>query len=150
MSQSSSWVGRSYGLALWLSPPAYRRRFGDGLRDDFEYCLADARRAGDVPTFLARSSGDLARTIVVQGLRAGLPFTTLVPALSAAMVLGVVAQLENAARWMPFVDEQDEAVWTLLLIVGVLLFVIVATIVLTQYLLWPRCRSRRAGGVSRP
>jgi hypothetical protein len=150
MSQSSSWLARSYGSALWLYPPAFRRRFGDGLRHDFEYCLADARRAGDVPTFLARTGGDLAWTIVAQWLRPGLPFTTLVPVLSAAMVVGVLTQLESASRWTHVVDEQEEAIWTLLLLLGTVFFVVVATIFLTQYLLWPRCRPRRAGGVSRP
>jgi hypothetical protein len=143
MSPSSSWLSRSYCLALWLCPPAFRRRFGDELRQDFDYCLGDARRAGDVPTFLARSAGDLARTMVVQWLRTGSPFTTLIPLVSAAMVVGVLAQLKDASRWTPFVPPQDEAVWTLLLLVGAVLFVVVATILLTEYLLWPRLRRRR-------
>jgi hypothetical protein len=136
-----SWISGTYRTALWLCPPAFRRRFGDELARDFEDGLADVRRTGfrsDVASYLAHGAGDLLKTYVVQWLRAGGVLQALVSTAGLAMVIVVTVLLRAPNRWSQTIAPEDEPMVVLLLVLGALFLVIVATIFLTQYLLWPR------------
>ena len=145
MPQEPSSLTRGYRVALWFCPPAFRHRFGDELAHDFEDGLHDVRRtgfAGDVPTFLLRSGADLGRTIVVQWLRTGAVLSTLLSVFGLAATVGAIDAIRSASQQAHLVRPEHEEAVILLLLFGVVMVVIGATIFLTQYLLWPRVRRR--------
>jgi hypothetical protein len=146
MSGAASGLMRAYRLAVWLCPPAFRRRFADELRHDFADGLGEAARTGrrrEVAAFLARSIADLLATAALQWLRTGGVVAGVVGLVGAGMTVTVAARLASSPPWTRHVAPQDEELMTLMLIAGVVLFVVVATIFLTQYLLWPRLRRGR-------
>jgi hypothetical protein len=153
MARARSWLPATYGAALWLCPPGFRRRFGDELARDFADGLRDVRRTGfrgDVVVFVAHSGCDLLKTSVVQWGRAEGVLQTLLSTVGLALVLVVLALLEGVRRWPIAVAPENEPLVTMLLMFGVLFLVIVATIFLTQYLLWPRRGPYPPAPVGRP
>jgi hypothetical protein len=153
VAHARSWLPATYGAALWLCPPGFRRRFGDELARDFADGLADVRRTGfrgDVAAYVGHSAIDLLKTYVLQWARTGGVLQTLVSTVGLALVIVVTALLQGVHRWPVRVAPEDEPLVTLLLILGGLFLVIVATIFLTQYLLWPGRGSYPPAPVGRP
>jgi hypothetical protein len=140
-----SFEARLYRAALLLCPPEFRREHGDEMAADFDDALAELPSTGGTRAWALRSAMgvDLARTIVVQWLRTGLPIIGLV-AVSSSLLL--IAGLASAVRLLttriPVNPDTSEMVGVVLLTV-VAVMVIVVTIVFNLCMYRPRRVGRR-------
>jgi hypothetical protein len=135
-----------YRAALYLYPAAFRREFSSEMTRDFHDATHEAARTGRRRELLALWAGigaDLARTIVVQWLRTGLP-VLLCCSIAAAFAAATVAAnvLPRATLDIP-ASAHDRDLMTLMLLTGTVLLVIVATIVFTFWFARPVPRRRR-------
>jgi hypothetical protein len=137
---------RLYSAALFLYPPGFRREFSSEMARDFTEATEDTRLAGrqsDLLALWARVGADLARTVVVQWIRTGLPV------LAVCSVAGAVVAASVAANVLPRVPftvpaaSADRDLMTLILLTGVVLLVIVATILFTFWFSRPLLRRHR-------
>jgi hypothetical protein len=133
---------RLYRAAVRLCPGEFRRDHGDEMACDFEDARGEAAAGGAPALWTLRLilGLDLARTIVVQWLRTGLP---AIGCVAACVSLGLVASLASMARWLAervTIDRETPEGVGVVLLVAVALMVIVATIVFN---LWAH-RSRLA------
>ncbi|HET6956107.1 MAG TPA: hypothetical protein VFI56_05980 [Vicinamibacterales bacterium] len=141
---------RLYAAALFLYPPGFRREFSSEMARDFTEATEDTRRAGrqsDLLALWARVGADLATTIVVQWIRTGLPI------LAACSIAGAVVAASVAANVLPRAPvtvpaaTADRDLMTLILLTGVVLVVIVATILFTFWFSRPLLRRNRRSSV---
>jgi hypothetical protein len=136
---------RVYRVALFLCPPAFRRDFSTEMARDVDDAAEDMREAGGAAALLLwiGIAADLVVTVVRQWLRTGWPV------LAACSFAGAIAATRVAASMLwhePLVvpaGAQDRDLMTLLLLVGTVLLVIVATIVFTFWFARPVERRRR-------
>jgi hypothetical protein len=136
-------VSKVYRAALYLYPATFRREFSSEMTRDFHEAMQEAGHGRARLTLWAGIGADLARTIVVQWLRTGLP-VLLVCSTAAALAAASVAA--NVLPHTPF-DVPDTAhdrdVMMLVLLTCVVLMVIVATIVFTFWFSRPIFRRHR-------
>jgi hypothetical protein len=137
---------RLYSAALFLYPPAFRREFSSEMARDFSEATEDTRLAGRQSELLAlwaHAGADLARTVVVQWLRSGLPL------LAACSIAGALVAASVAANVLPRASvavpaaTTDRDLMTLIILTGVVLLVIVATILFTFWFSRPLLRRHR-------
>ena len=136
---------RVYYAALFLCPPAFRRKFSAEMARDVDDAAEDMRSAGGAAALLLwiGIAADLAATVVVQWLRTGWPV------LAACSLAGAIAATRVAANmlWhepLPVpASADDRDLMTLMLLTGTVLAVIVATIVFTFWFAKPLRRHRR-------
>jgi len=137
---------RIYQAALWLYPAAFRREFSSEMTRDVHDAIDETRREGrrrDLLALWACVAADLARTIVVQWLRTGLPVLLLCSAAGAIAAASVAANvLPRAVLAVPSAAH-DRDVMTLILLTIVVLLVIVATILFTFWFSRPMFRRHR-------
>jgi predicted lysophospholipase L1 biosynthesis ABC-type transport system permease subunit len=139
-------ANKVYRAALYLYPAAFRREFSTEMTRDFHEATREARRAGrrrDLLTLWAGIGADLARTVVVQWLRTGLPVLLL---CSTAAALAAASVAANVLPRTPFdvppaADDRD--VMTLILLTCAVLLVITATILFTFWFSRPMFRRHR-------
>jgi hypothetical protein len=142
---SARFDARLYRAALYLCPGEFRREHGVEMACDFDEACAEVAPAGARAAWTLRllMGADLARTIVVQWLRTGLPAIGCV-ALLCSLVL--TAALASAVRRLTFrlptegVDAEGVGV---VLLAAVVVMVIVATIVFNHWVHRPRRSARR-------
>jgi hypothetical protein len=137
---------RLYRAALYLYPGAFRREFSSEMTRDFHEATEETRRAGtrrDLLALWACIGADLARTIVVQWLRTGLPVLLLCSTAGALAAASVAANVLPHAAFAVPETAHDRDVMTLLLLTCVVLAVIVATILFTFWLSRPMFRRHR-------
>jgi hypothetical protein len=138
--------GRVYHAALYLYPSAFRREFSSEMTRDFHEATEETRRAGrrrDLLTLWLGLGADLARTIVVQWLRTGLPFLLLCSTAGAIATASVAANVLPRALFAVPEAAHDRDVMMLLLLTCVVLAVIVATILFTFWFSRPMFRRHR-------
>ena len=99
---SASFDARLYRAALQLCPGEFRREHGDEMACDFDEARGEVASAGARAVWTLRllMGVDLARTIVVQWLRTGLPAIGCV-ALVCPLVAGRRARLGGATPDLP-------------------------------------------------
>jgi hypothetical protein len=135
---------RLYRAALRLCPGEFRRDHGDEMACDFDEARREAAASGGRALWVFRLlvGADLARTLVVQWLRTGLPVIGGAALLCTLLLASAVA---SAARFvsarMRIERLPSDAVGVVLLSV-VAVMVIVATIVFNH---WVHARPRRTG-----
>ena len=137
-------VGTSvYRAGIRLCPPAFQREFGPQMLLDFEEARGDAGIAGPSRTklrFHARMAIDLARTLVGQWLKTGLPAIAVL-AMGATTV--VMLLVSKAAQYVQFTvpdSDADPEVLTLMLLSTVLIVVLVLAVLFAQWAAHPRLR----------
>jgi uncharacterized BrkB/YihY/UPF0761 family membrane protein len=92
---------------------------------------------------VARIGGDLARTIVVQWVRTGVPVLACIALGIAAIAATAAVQITSAPAWTPAVRPEHEEFVTLMLLIGTVLLLIVTTILFTLFFLRPKRPRRR-------
>ena len=125
---------RVYEAALHFYPPAFRREFGPEMLRDFDEAHSETWcRRGPRAVFLVHIAADLARSIVWQWLRSGLPAIGVLAAVATSLSLGAISRLwPSGTMAMPSSPADRELVGLILLaIVAILL--IATTIVLTVW-----------------
>ncbi len=137
---------RIYRLLLRLYPSSFRREFGHEMTLDFDEAGREAwneRQWEGLIAFWGRMSADIAATVAIQWMRTGLPAIALVSVLVAMGVTGAAAQIvPRGPMGSTFTaDERDLAM--LILLIGVVLSVIAATILFTVWFTRPLVRRRR-------
>jgi len=137
---------RLYSAALFLYPPAFRREFSSEMARDFSEATEDTRLAGRRSGLLAlwaRVGADLARTVVVQWLRTGLPVLVVCSIAGAVVAASVAANVLPRAPFAVPAATTDRDLMTLIVMAGVVLLVIVATILFTFWFSRPLLRRHR-------
>jgi predicted lysophospholipase L1 biosynthesis ABC-type transport system permease subunit len=135
-----------YRAALYLYPAAFRREFSSEMTRDFHEATHEAARAGRRRDLLALWAGigaDLARTIVVQWLRTGLPVLLLCSTAAALAAASVAANVLPRAPFDVPSTAHDRDVMTLILLTCVVLLVVAATILFTFWFSRPMFRRHR-------
>jgi hypothetical protein len=136
---------RLYRAALRLCPGEFRRDHGDEMICDFDQARREAAGAGTQAIWVFRLllSADLARTLVVQWLRTGLPAigctAAILPLLLANAVASVVRRFPIRVPDDPLVQDA----FGLVLLAAVAVIVIVVTIIFNGWMLRPRRLRRR-------
>lgn len=136
---------RLYRLALRLCPGDFRRDHGDEMACDFEDARREAAASGATAVWAFRLlvGADLARTLVVQWLRTGLPAIGCAALLFTLLLANAVATAARFVTARMRVDRlPSDAVGVVLLSV-VAVMVIVATIVFNHWVHRPRRIGRR-------
>ena len=140
-----SFDARLYRAVLRLCPGEFRREHGDEMACDFAEARSEAASAG-ARTFWAlrlQMGVDLARTIVVQWLRTGLPAIACVALVCPLVVAaGVASAVRRLTFRIPADDVDAESVGVVLLF-AVVLMVIAVTIVFNLWVHRPRRVARR-------
>lgn len=136
---------RLYSAALFLCPPAFRREFSSEMARDVDDAAEETRRAGRLRASAMLWTGiaaDLARTVVVQWLRTGVPVLLLCSMIAAVAATGVAG---NVVLRVPVdvAPGHDRDVMTLIMLTGAVLMVIVATILFTFWFSRPVQHRRR-------
>jgi hypothetical protein len=142
---SPSFDARLYRAVLRLCPGEFRREHGDEMACDFDEARSEVASAGAKAFWRLRLQMglDLARTLVVQWLRTGLPVIACI-ALACSFV--VSAGLASAVRRLTFrlpTDGVDADGVAMVLLAAVVVLVIVVTIVFNQWVHRPRRVVRR-------
>ncbi len=134
-----------YRAALQLCPGEFRREHGDEMAGDFDEARGDVASAGARARWILRfvMGLDLARTILVQWLRTGLPaIGCLALACSLVVTVGLASTVQHLTFRIPVDGVDAEGVGVVLLAV-VAVMVIVVTIVFNQWVHRPRGAARR-------
>jgi hypothetical protein len=136
---------RLYRAALRLCPGEFRRDHGDEMACDFEDARREAMAAGARAVWVFRLlvAADLARTLVVQWLRTGLPIIGAAALLTTLLLASAVA---SAARFVSVrmrVERLPSDAVGVVLLSAVAVMVIVATIVFNHWVHRPRRIGRR-------
>lgn len=137
---------RLYHAALFLYPPAFRREFSGEMTRDFDEATQDTgvtARRRDLLTLWTRIGADLARTVVVQWLRTGVPALLLSSMAGALVAASVAATVVPHDPFAVPVAPADRDLMTLILLTGVVLLVIVATILFTFWFSRPLLQRHR-------
>jgi hypothetical protein len=132
-----------YRAALFLYPPAFRREFSGEMTRDFDEATDETWRAGgrrELLSLWGRIGADLARTIVIQWLRTGLPILLLCSSLGAIAAASVAANVLPREPFTVPATAHDRDVMTLILLTVVVLLVVVATILFTFWFSRPMFR----------
>jgi hypothetical protein len=142
---SPSFDARLYRAALHLCPGEFRREHAGEMAFDFDEARGEVASAGARAVWTLRllMGVDLARTIVVQWLRTGLPAIGCVALLSS---LVLAAALASAVRRLTFrfpADGVDAESVGMVLLAVVVLMVIVVTIVFNHWVHRPRRVARK-------
>jgi hypothetical protein len=127
-----------YGVLVWFYPPAFRRDFALEMVCDFDEATSEAWREGRwlaVAELWLHVCHDLARTVLIQWLRHGLP---LVPVLSAfgttmfvfALASGIWRPLRPLAR---LAKDND---LTLLVLLATMVILIAAAVITFTVCFW--------------
>ena len=146
MPQPKSVGARLYYAALFLYPGAFRREFSSEMARDFDEATEETRLAGRRRGLLAlwtRIGTDLARTVVVQWMRTGLPVLFLCSMIGAIVAASVAANVLPREPFAVPAAAADRDLMTLLLLAGAVLLVIAATIVFTFWFSRPLLRRHR-------
>ena len=134
---------RVYHAALYLYPAAFRREFSSEMTRDFDEATDETKRAGgrrDLVALWLCMSADLARTVTVQWIRTGLPILLLCSAIAAIAAASVAANLVPHAPVVIPAAADDRDLMTLILLTGVVMVVIAATILFTFWFSRPLLR----------
>jgi hypothetical protein len=142
---SAAFEVRVYRAALRLCPGEFRREHAGDMALDFEDARGDAAARGTRELWALRTvlGIDLARTLVVQWLRTGLP---AIGAVAAVVTLGLTASVAAVVQGITVraatavVDEEAVA---FILLSAIALMVIVATIVFNLWVHRSRLVRRR-------
>jgi hypothetical protein len=140
-------AARAHATALWLYPPGFRREFAPQMACDFEEASSEAWLAGSrraLAVLWLRVSIDLARSIVVQWTRTGMPALLLISPLPACAVFACAASGVGYVR--PFVippTTADREALELLLAATVVILLLAASITITTWLTGPLLHRRR-------
>jgi hypothetical protein len=113
---------------------------------DFTEATEETRLAGrqvDLLALWACVGADLARTVVVQWIRTGLPVLALCSIASAVVAASVAANVLPRSPFTVPAAAADRDLMTLILLTGVVLLVIVATILFTFWFTRPLLRRHR-------
>jgi hypothetical protein len=143
--QAVSFEARLYRAALHLCPGEFRRDHGDEMACDFDEARGEAAASGAGGRWVLRllMGVDLARTIVVQWLRTGLPAIGCVALLCPLVVgAGIASAVRRLTFRFPAGGVEAEGVGLVLLAV-VALMVVVVTIVFNLWVHRPRRGARR-------
>src|SRR5262249_30730411 len=130
----------------FLYPPAFRREFSREMTRDFDEATDETGRAGGRRGLIwlwGRIGADLARTVVIQWLRTGLPVLLLCSILGAVAAASVAANVLPRQPFMTPVTAHDRDVMTLILLTIVVLLVVAATIFFTFWFSRPMFRRHR-------
>lgn len=132
-----------YRAALYLYPAAFRREFSSEMTRDFREATQEAAHRRDRLALWAGIGVDLASTIVVQWLRTGLPVLLLCSTVAALAAATVAANVLPRTPFDVPATPHDRDVMTLVMLTGVVLLVIVATILFTFWFSRPMFRRHR-------
>jgi hypothetical protein len=134
MPHRKSRTARLYCAALVLYPAGFRREFSAEMICDVDDAVADARRTGGQRAVIAlwvSTWTDLAVSVVLQWMCTGLPLVAgcaIVGAIAAAQVAG---HLVAYGALIEPVTAADRDLMALILLIGVVMLVIAATIFFT-------------------
>jgi hypothetical protein len=136
---------RLYRTGLCLCPGEFRRDHGGEMAGDFACARREIAAQGSAALWTLRlqMAIDLARTIVVQWLRTGLPAIGCVALACSLLVTVSLASLVRRLSFRMPTDRVDAEGVTLVLLAAVVLMVVAATIVLNLWALRPRRPARR-------
>jgi len=135
---------RVYEATLYLYPPAFRREFGQEMLCDFDEAHAETWcHRGRRAMFLTHIGADLARSVVWQWWRSGLPAIAVVSAAATLLTIAVISRLwPTRAMEMPLSPADRELLGVIILAIVVILL-IATTIVLTIWSAPTRSLRRR-------
>lgn len=136
---------RLYRLGLRLCPGEFRRDHGDEMACDFEDAWREAVASGAKAVWAFRLivGTDLARTLVVQWLRTGLPLIGCAALLFTLLLANAVASVARFVTARMGVDQLPSDAVGVILLSSVAVLVIVATIVFNAWVHRPRRIGRR-------
>lgn len=137
---------RIYRLLIRLYPSSFRREFGHEMTLDFDEAGREAwndRRWEGLITFWGRMSADIAVTVAIQWMRTGLPAIALVSVVVAMGVTGAAAQIVPRGPMGSTLTPDERDLAMIILLIGVVLSVIAATILFTVWFTRPLTRRRR-------
>jgi hypothetical protein len=133
---------RLYRAALQLCPSEFRRDHGEEMACDFDQARGEVVHARDLWVLHLLMGIDLARTVVVQWLRTGLPAIGCVALLcSLLLTVGLASVARRLIDRIPGNKVDPETLLVLLAAVAVL--VIVVTIVFNLWAQRPRRLARK-------
>ena len=138
---------RIYRMALRLYPGAFRSEFAREMALDFDEAGREAWRDrgwNGLLAFWGRMTADFTGSVALQWMHTGLPLITLISALIAAGVTGAAAQLAVRGPIATPLTPEDSDLLMMMLLIGVVLSVIVATLVFTFWFARPFPRRRRS------
>jgi hypothetical protein len=136
---------RLYRVGLRLCPAEFRRDHGDEMAGDFDEARSEVAVGDNRAMWMLRLlvSLDLARTVVVQWLRTGLPAIGCAAlVVSLVSTVGLASAVRTLTLRIPAYSVESEGV-VLVLLAIIAIMVIVATIVFNLCLVRPRRAGRR-------
>lgn len=136
---------RLYRIGLRLCPGEFRRDHADEMACDFEDARSEAAASGTnaVWQFRLLVGADLARTLVVQWMRTGLPLIGGVAVIVTLLLANAVASAARFVTERMRVDRLPSDAVGVILLSSVAVMVIVATIVFNHWVHRPRRIGRR-------
>jgi hypothetical protein len=143
MRPADSLDAKVYAAALFLYPPAFRREFSQEMTSDFHDARREARHGRGLWTFRLETISDLARSVVRQWLRTGLPLIALLAMAATWTTAALLANVWRPSFFELTSDTPDAELIALQIFVVLILLVIAATIIFTvgfTHLLRPRSR----------
>jgi len=143
---------RLYQAALYLYPPAFREEFASEMIRDFAEAREEAGQDGTkgIVVLWARTGADTMATIPSQWMKSGLPVIGLISALGPLLAAACAAWFWPWQRMSVPENHPQFDIIVLELFVTTVLFIVVATVLLTlwftkQMLSRGRARPRAAG-----
>jgi hypothetical protein len=141
----ASFDARLYRAALRLCPSEFRRDHGDEMACDFDEARCEVASTGAKAVWTLRFAMgvDLARTLVVQWVRTGLPVIACVAlGCSLLVIVGLASAVRHLTFRLPTEGVDAESIGVVLL-AAVVVMVIVVTIVFNLWVHRPRRVTRR-------
>jgi hypothetical protein len=137
---------RVYYAALFLCPTRFRREFSSEMARDLDAAIEEARLGGRRQEMVALWTAigiDLARTVLVQWHRTGLPILIPCCLIAALTAVRVASQLAAHTALAVPAAAADRDLMTIIIMTGVVLLVIVATILFTFWFSRPLLQRHR-------
>ena len=120
---------RLYRAALYLYPPRFRREFAAQMAMDFEEARAESR--GARARLWWQHGVDVAGSLVIQWLRTGWPVVIAMAITWPIVILSAIARYWRPMFFQLPPRSHDGDVLTLVMLVTVVLFIVIATVVFT-------------------
>jgi len=136
---------RLYRAVLRLCPPEFRREHGDEMAGDFDEARGEVAANGATALWALRvvMGVDVARTIVVQWLRTGLPVIAVVAVCCSLLLAAGAASVARLATMRIRADAATSEIVGVVLLAAVAVMMIVVMIVFNLCLYRPRRVGRR-------
>ena len=135
-----------YYAALFLCPPAFRREFSAEMAQDVDEAIGDVEAEGgphEMLAFWTEIAADFVKTAVRQWLRTGLPILIPCSLIAAVAAVSLASRALAPGRVAVPAPAADRDLLTMIVLTGVVLVVIAATIFFTFWFTRPLLQRHR-------